>query len=354
MTPQERYDRAVRMALAALQFSASERIRIRDIIAGMTNDIAKRLALTKLSGISRRELNKLIKTVDAIVDNSMLLAFDDDTFAQFWQLMAVQTAHNVAPEQDETDFPLITAAGIGALLIVGGTVAAWRLRTQQSIKFRIASAIRQGVANGETTREILARIVGSQGLRNRPQIVTPVATRPVNIGSVKPTATGVAPNFSAGVITKIVADTNALSNTTIQALLMNARLAAFRRNSKLVKGIRQISTLDDRTTTTCIAYSDAAWTLDLVPIAPNTLPYNGGPPRHFNCRSIIVEILRKNEQAVRQSFAVWLARQSREQQDAMLGKGRADLWRSGKITLSQLVSGDGQPLTLAGLRGLYG
>jgi len=352
MTPQERYDRAVRMALAALQFSASERIRIRDVIAGMTNDISKRLALTRLQGISRRDLNKLIKTVDAIVDNSMLLAFDDETFAQFWQLMAIQTARNVAPERDESDFPLIPAAGIGALLIVGGTVAAWRLRTTQSIKFRITAAIRQGVANGETAREILARIVGSQGIRR--QVVKPVATRPVNIGGVKPTASGVAPNFSAGVITKIVADTQALSNTTIQALLMNARLAAFRRNSKLVKGIRQISTLDDRTTTTCIAYSDAAWTLDLVPIAPNTLPYNGGPPRHFNCRSIIVEIMRRNEAAVRQSFAVWLARQSREQQDAMLGKGRADLWRSGKITLSQLVSGDGQPLTLAGLRGLYG
>jgi hypothetical protein len=38
----------------------------------------------------------------------------------------------------------------------------------------------------------------------------------------------------------------------------------------------------------------------------------------------------------------------------MLGKGRAELWRSGKITLNQLLDQRGNPLTLAELRSQYG
>ena len=40
--------------------------------------------------------------------------------------------------------------------------------------------------------------------------------------------------------------------------------------------------------------------------------------------------------------------------DEMLGKGRADLWRSGKITLSQLLDQRGNPLTLTQLENKYG
>jgi hypothetical protein len=39
-------------------------------------------------------------------------------------------------------------------------------------------------------------------------------------------------------------------------------------------------------------------------------------------------------------------------QDKMLGKGKAQLWREGKITLSQLVSGSGRELTLKELKAL--
>jgi hypothetical protein len=37
----------------------------------------------------------------------------------------------------------------------------------------------------------------------------------------------------------------------------------------------------------------------------------------------------------------------------MLGKGRAELWRDGKITLQQLLDQRGNPLTLQQLRQRY-
>jgi len=38
----------------------------------------------------------------------------------------------------------------------------------------------------------------------------------------------------------------------------------------------------------------------------------------------------------------------------VLGSGRAQLWRDGKLTLEQLLDLSGNPLTLAQLRAKYG
>jgi hypothetical protein len=50
------------------------------------------------------------------------------------------------------------------------------------------------------------------------------------------------------------------------------------------------------------------------------------------------------------SMAGFISRLSPAQQDDMLGKGRADLFRAGDITLRDLVSGQGRPLSLEELK----
>ena len=54
------------------------------------------------------------------------------------------------------------------------------------------------------------------------------------------------------------------------------------------------------------------------------------------------------------TFADFLKGKSPEFVDEMLGKGRAQLWRDGTITLNQLLDQRGNPLTLAQLRQRYG
>ena len=58
--------------------------------------------------------------------------------------------------------------------------------------------------------------------------------------------------------------------------------------------------------------------------------------------------------SARTTFTEWLERQPAEKVEDVLGKGRADLFRSGKITLAQLTNGAGRPLTLDQLRTKYG
>lgn len=53
------------------------------------------------------------------------------------------------------------------------------------------------------------------------------------------------------------------------------------------------------------------------------------------------------------TFEDFLAKKSDTWQDDNLGKGRAAMWRDGKITLKDLTSGTGRPLTLEALRAKY-
>jgi hypothetical protein len=46
----------------------------------------------------------------------------------------------------------------------------------------------------------------------------------------------------------------------------------------------------------------------------------------------------------------WLRTQGEEKQNAMLGKGRAELWREGKVTLQDLINAQGETIPLEQLR----
>jgi hypothetical protein len=53
------------------------------------------------------------------------------------------------------------------------------------------------------------------------------------------------------------------------------------------------------------------------------------------------------------SFDEFLKRRTIAEQDGQLGVGRAQLWRDGKITLKQLVDGNGNPMSLEALKAKY-
>lgn len=93
-----------------------------------------------------------------------------------------------------------------------------------------------------------------------------------------------------GIMKATKAQASALAATSISAVTNEAALASFQANSDVIKAFVQLSTLDNKTSDICVAYSGQMWdinTLQSIPFPPGapTLPFNGGPPRHFNCRS---------------------------------------------------------------------
>ena len=227
-------------------------------------------------------------------------------------------------------------------MIHGAPSALWWERQAGDTAFRFANAVRQGIAQAETTAQIVSRIAGTKNVPGVLDISRTSATR--------------------------------LVQASVATVSAEARLATFEQNKDVMNGIEQVSTLDGHTTEICIAYSGAQWDMNYEPMAGTTLPYNGGVPRHWGCRSVMVPVTKTFKEMgidlpefkpttrastngpvnANLSFKEWLDGRTVEQQDEQLGKGRAALYRKGVITLQQLLDQSGNSLSLAQLIAKYG
>ena len=116
-------------------------------------------------------------------------------------------------------------------------------------------------------------------------------------------------------------------------------------NPTHTKGYRLIVTFDRRTSKICMAYGQR----NLV------YPYRAGsprPPLHFLCRTIIQPVLIGRENEAPQDAGEWLTNQSAETQNEILGPRRADLFRKGRLDLSDLIRGDNSIASIPELRGV--
>jgi hypothetical protein len=234
-----------------------------------------------------------------------------------------------------------------ATLVEGArTREQWR-RQAGAFLNQFRDVIRTSMNNGESLQQATTRVVGG-------------------------TVDGIP---TQGVMKTTRARANALVSTSVNAVQNGARLATFQANTDVIKGVQQVSTLDNLTSGICIAYSGQAWNVEtLAPIPPATLPFNGGPPRHFNCRSTLVPVIKSfrelgiNRKEIPpgtqasldgqvpgdQTFEQWIGKKSKIFQDKVLGRARARLWRNKKITLTQLVDMRGNALTLDQLEAKFG
>lgn len=247
----------------------------------------------------------------------------------------------------------------GDTLIQGSPAKNWWLRQQLDTQFKVANQIRIGAAQGETNAQIIKRIVGEEATV-KPVVSAPTAKAPTP--EVSPGQPGVMP----------LAKKNAAAvvQTSMAAVSAAARRATLELNKDVTNGFMQVSTLDSHTSLTCIAYSGACWNWEYEPINGNDLPWNGGVPRHWNCRSAEVAIMKTLREmgidmddpdpgqrasaagpiGAKTTFADFLKAMGPLYQDETLGKGRAELFRAGKLTSRQLVDMSGRPLKLETLK----
>ena len=146
----------------------------------------------------------------------------------------------------------------------------------------------------------------------------------------------------------------AIARTATSAVVHNAREEVFKANKQIVPKVQWTATLDDRTTVVCI-------NLDGKIFETGTGPR---PPIHFQCRSTIVPVTPSWQEfgvsdpppATRASmngavpakvtYRQWIAKQPKSVQVKVLGKKKAELFRSGRVKIEKFSSKDLKPLTL--------
>lgn len=340
-------DELISHSLDLLRLEAGLRNQALGLLQTLQAELSAKLSGRTLTDFGKAETAKLLKEVNGVIQ------------AAYGQIeKGTQTTLEALPEISQAAVrETFIAAGYGAALapathfaaaltdvmIQGAPSAEWWKRQSADLAFRFSATLRQGIVQGKANQQIISELVGTgKGQQN-------------------------------GILEVSRRNAAALVQTSVQTVANVARLESFAQNADVVKGVKQLSTLDGHTTDVCIAYSGGQWDLNGKPVGETVLPFNGGPPRHWNCRSILTPVTKtfaelgikgpEPAQAQRASsegpitatttFDDFLKRKGEAYQNKMLGPGRAQLWRERKITLQQLLDLKGNPVSLVELQAKY-
>lgn len=218
---------------------------------------------------------------------------------------------------------------------------------QQSTALRqkFTSEIRAGVFAGETMGDMVRRVRGTK-----------------------------AKGFKDGIMESSRRGAEAVVRTASQSILNDARMKTFQENADVLSGVQVQATLDGRTSEICIARSRSAWDFegDPIPGTETEESFPGPPPWHVNCRSTLIPIVKSIEEitgkkgkeipegtqasmdgqvAEKLTYEDWLRTKPESFQKDVLGEGKFQLWKAGKIGLRDLIDQRGRPLTLKELKG---
>lgn len=339
----------LRYQIDLTRLTAAERRRVERILNEMMRELAGRLSVQDITRFNKERLNQMLVTTRASIETyyARMVSGMNKTMGAVAEIQARQAATLLERAFVAVEFTaaLPTDTFLARLaansIIQGAASEEWWSRQARDVAFRFSNAVRQGLVAGDTSEQIVSRVVGRGG--------------------------------HPGIVDVSRANARSLVHASVQQAAADARFETFRQNGDIVEGIRQISTLDSNTTDICMAYDGAEFDLDGNPINGTTLPYENGVPRHWGCRSVEVPITKTFKElgldipepgpgqrassegpvSGRVTFDDFLGRLSKEEQDEMLGVGRAELWRDGSITLQQLLDQRGNPLSLDELRRRY-
>lgn len=325
----ERIDRAIKTQLDVLRHSATVEASVLQLLEQMRKELISKLAQADLTNWGRARLNKLLRDSEALIAEYYAKAQDilSPSYATVAGISATQTATALAVTAPSR---AVLESLVSNILVEGAPMKAWWAKQSTDTAFKFASAVRQGIAQSETLNQIFKRVNEVTNLANRNSI--------------------------------------ALVHTSVMQVMNDANAAVLEKNADVAPTMRYLATLDSHTCPRCAPRDGLEWdTLTHEPVG-HDLAY-AQPPIHVGCRCKMTPVTRlskvADELGIGQrassigpvarttTFADFLARQPAAWQDEVLGKGRGELYRAGKITLRGTVSGRGSPLSLAALQKKY-
>ena len=383
-------DRLTIRAVQLLKLSASMQATLRKSLKALEQELVAKIDKIDVTGVKatayqQARLAALLKQTKQLIDSTYKKQIAVDFQNELREVAGEESRFILDAINKSVGVDLATVAlspeTIREIakntLIQGAQSSQWWAQQGPRLQQRFAAQIRQGMLSGETIDQLIRRVRGTA-----------------------------ARGFKDGIMQAARHEAEALVRTSVMQVSNEAYRAMYKGNGDIVKGYAQLSTLDSRTTVICISYSGKSWKLDGTPIG-HKLPFKRGPPRHWSCRSVMIPILRSwqalsRTDAIRTgtetgggrptsitrffnqrlkakgfsdleidqikmdtrasmdgqvagdiSFDSWLKKKEKQSPGfaaGLLGKGKADLWRRGKITLEELIDFRGNPLTLEELR----
>lgn len=315
------------------RYDAHLRREIWQKLTALQRQLLNRISSAGIEGLRKTELDKLLTALRKTINKHYA---DVSEFSQkeLEQLLPIEVNATTNLYNQAVQFDLFNTvpnvtrqAAQSAQLIAGSPLEKWWQKQGNELAFKFEGLIRQGMLDGKQTSQLITEVKELMATSRR--------------------------------------HSETLVRTAVMKVHDKAQELVRDENLDILKGEQQISTLDLRTSDVCRVRDGKAWDLEKKPIGDHDLPYQR-PPLHPNCRStmrlmtkswrelgIDIDEIPESTRAsmdgqVKQglNYEDWLKDKTPEQQDQVLGKGKADLWRRGVITFRDMLDQSGRPLTL--------
>lgn len=334
-------DSSTRHAVFLERLKAGEVRKFDAFLRELDRSLRERLTRDGLGAVERARVERMLAEVGAIIA-AILLRYRDQLQRDLVDLARYEgqfAANMLADAGFRPDVPtvgLLEAAAFAAPLQAKGAdgkrllafVDAWAASERDAL----AGAVRVGVAQGQTTAQIVTALRGTK-----------------------------AAGYADGALAVTARNASAIVRTAVQHVGDIARLETYKANADIVKGEQWSSTLDSRTSAQCRALDGRIFELDRGP----------RPPIHINCRSVRIPVLadeftflRKGEMRASKdgpvsaalSYYQWLKTQPAAFQNEAMGATRAELFRKGGLSADRFAAlqldRNFKPLTIDEMRKL--
>lgn len=258
-------DRAIGRVLALQRFAAGQNREVQKMLVELERSLAADLEASGVGEViaasrQRTRLENLLEsTRDAI----------RETYSEINKTQRTGLLGLVKVEQDFLVKDATTVIGVDITgitlspqqlrviasdtLIEGAPSKEWWSKQAGDTQQRFANSVREGMLRGEDNRQITSRVRGTK-----------------------------AGGYKDGVMEVPKRQAETLVRTSVQSVSNEARQQLYEENKDIVKGIQWVSTLDSRTTVTCMALDGKQWSLpDYEPIG-HDIPFPGATA-HWGC-----------------------------------------------------------------------
>jgi SPP1 gp7 family putative phage head morphogenesis protein len=260
--------------LDVIRMEAATRKKVAKLLDNLESDITKELAAADLPGVKmtayrQARLSALlaeVKLLSSKAYKSVAKAVDNDLMsaAKWVGLSSADSLNGILG----TAFakaslpPAFLEKLVSNTMVEGAPSSEWWSRQTPQLSQKFADQMRLGLAKGDTLDQLIKRVRGT----------------PARAGQMA----------KSGIMEVQKHQAAAIIRTSMQTITNETRLEVWRQNNDLIKGVRWVSTLDNRTTPICRELDGKGWVYDpagnLVPEG-HSHPFPG-PTAHWGCRSV--------------------------------------------------------------------
>lgn len=335
-----------------LQFSRSNyEDNIFPLLNKMRIDLYNKLETIKLTGITNKQrtqrLNDLFKQTDELIEDYYIKIAKKNRKAVYESAEMTNELFKMRFNRDLGEglfnvldlkrLEAVTSKDVFGSQTLKRSSGQWWDMQAKGLQKKYREVVELGIAENEPMYKIIQKIRGSRVAK-----------------------------YSDGIMKISYIQAKILARSSIIQVSNATRMKIYQENSDILSGIKWISTLDSRTTFICAMLDGAVWDLNFKPVGHDS-DYPG-ETAHFGCRSTQIPVLLpyadmpKSKQKIIDSMGTrssykgyvpkdlsyekFLAGESAEFQNKVLGKTRAEWFREGKLDISDMLSKDFEKITI--------